>query len=309
MKKRISIIVSCFALLVGFILSVNPVKAIDVGAGIETGDSPVAYAKKEVKNISTTDGINRVGDTLEYTITLSNNGPFSTWKNINVVDTLPTGIDFQDTFPVLKDDAVATYAYNSSNRELSLTIDKLSGDDKTLEGVIVRKDVVKLKFRATINKTAAGKTIVNSVEAFGESNIATTTNDPGVYVDPIYNPGANVTVNYQDTDGKALASPTQLVGNLDDPFTVQAKTFAGYKLKETIGATSGIFTKDPQSVTFVYQKVAVAKTEVKQDPPTKIKTRNSTLPQTGESNNGLYLMILGLVVIALTILIKRRSHS
>ncbi|USS85992.1 MucBP domain-containing protein [Fructilactobacillus cliffordii] len=68
-------------------------------------------------------------------------------------------------------------------------------------------------------------------------------------------PGANVTVQYVDEAGHEIAPTETLTGKIGDPYTTQAKEIPGYTLKNVTGNTTGTFSENAQSVTYVYQKV------------------------------------------------------
>lgn len=135
----------------------------------------------------------------------------------------------------------------------------------------------------------------------------------------------DVTVTYKDTDGKQLANPVILKGDIGTTFETEAKAFKGYKLTKTPSNQSGLFTSDSQEVEYVYSKdsaIITPVTPVNPDNPiinpvkpvnpatptvpsknsskkTTTKTVNQTgettattaLPKTGDSNNNLLLII------------------
>lgn len=90
--------------------------------------------------------------------------------------------------------------------------------------------------------------------------------------------GAAVTVHYQDQDGKTIKEDDQLTGKLDETFTVEAPTIDGYTLQDTQGVTSGTYTTEPQSVTFVYHKDA--------DESSNFSSSSSATTPSGDTNSG-----------------------
>lgn len=66
--------------------------------------------------------------------------------------------------------------------------------------------------------------------------------------------GADITVKYVDTAGNELASVETLSGDVDDNYTSEAKTIDGWTLKETPNNATGVFSKEAQTVTYVYEK-------------------------------------------------------
>jgi hypothetical protein len=75
-RKILKGIIGCLVMVIIILGNTTKVQAIPVEAEIEVGGAPVGYVTKEVQNITTQDGLNRVGDVLEYTITLSNDEPY-----------------------------------------------------------------------------------------------------------------------------------------------------------------------------------------------------------------------------------------
>ncbi|EQC2227303.1 class 1 internalin InlJ [Listeria monocytogenes] len=70
--------------------------------------------------------------------------------------------------------------------------------------------------------------------------------------------GEDVTVHYLDDKGEKLAADEVLSGNLDDPYTSNAKDIPDYTLTTTPDNATGTFTPTSQSVTYVYTKNIVA---------------------------------------------------
>lgn len=66
---------------------------------------------------------------------------------------------------------------------------------------------------------------------------------------------APVTVNYVDGKGGTLAEPDTLIGEMGDVYTTKAKAIKGYELKETPENATGTFSKEAQTVTYVYEAI------------------------------------------------------
>ena len=71
-----------------------------------------------------------------------------------------------------------------------------------------------------------------------------------------FQPGADVTVKYQDEEGETLADDEILSGNIGENYTSEKKTITGYTFKEVQGSPTGPFTPQPQTVIYVYTKNA-----------------------------------------------------
>ncbi|EEA7535926.1 cell surface protein [Listeria monocytogenes] len=80
--------------------------------------------------------------------------------------------------------------------------------------------------------------------------------------------GAPVTVKYVDENDNEITTSDTLTGKLDDSYQAKAKDIAGFTLdKSKLPANaSGVFEKDSQTVTYVYQAV-----------PATIKAHDSTI--------------------------------
>ncbi|EAE5424001.1 class 1 internalin InlL, partial [Listeria monocytogenes] len=70
--------------------------------------------------------------------------------------------------------------------------------------------------------------------------------------------GADVTVQYLDSNGDTLATPDILSGNEGDAYASTPKTIDGYTLTQTPTNAQGTFTEEPQTVIYVYTKNSVA---------------------------------------------------
>ena len=75
--------------------------------------------------------------------------------------------------------------------------------------------------------------------------------------------GAPITVNYQDEEGNELAPTEILTGKLGTPYSVKEKTIKYWTLKIEPENAKGTFTDQPQTVTYVYEKVEGAPITVK----------------------------------------------
>lgn len=69
---------------------------------------------------------------------------------------------------------------------------------------------------------------------------------------------ADVTVHYQDENGKTIAPDEVLKGNVGDGYISMAKTISGYTLKARPDNATGFFSTSPQSVTYVYAQEGTA---------------------------------------------------
>lgn len=66
--------------------------------------------------------------------------------------------------------------------------------------------------------------------------------------------GQPVTVYYRDENGDDLAPAETLTGSVGQNYQTTAKEFPDYQLKKVAGNTTGQFSEQPQTVTYVYTK-------------------------------------------------------
>ncbi|MGR8774186.1 MucBP domain-containing protein [Leuconostoc citreum] len=66
--------------------------------------------------------------------------------------------------------------------------------------------------------------------------------------------GGDVTVKYVDPHGKNIANDIVKSGNVGEDYTTEQKNIEGYSFKEVKGNTTGQFTDQAQTVTYVYRK-------------------------------------------------------
>lgn len=107
----------------------------------------------------------------------------------------------------------------------------------------------------------------NSSKSFTDKTLFSMYNDlgytaPGTYVWEKKNGGA-ITVHYQDEQGHKISDDAVLSGRkVGDRYSTERKNIAGYTFKEVKGNTSGNFTAQAQTVTYVYTKDPVKAADV-----------------------------------------------
>jgi fimbrial isopeptide formation D2 family protein len=186
MEKRIKKItltgffgcVLMFALLVTQIITA---RAVSAETTIEGGGVATPNVVKEAVNLTRSDGTTMVGDILEYTITVSNDGDYSTWKQVNMYDNMPEGVEFDATSGVTVNGTLAPHSYNNANRELIVALGDLAGADEDPNGVVSEKDIVVIKFKAVVNESAAG-TVINNIVSLEGENADGEASDGGIVV-------------------------------------------------------------------------------------------------------------------------------
>lgn len=87
---------------------------------------------------------------------------------------------------------------------------------------------------------------------------------------------ANVTVHYQDKDGKTLSPDEILSGNIGDGYISNTKEIPGYVLQERPNNATGFFSSNPQDVTYVYQKAGQIGTDKENENVVPAKSNSKT---------------------------------
>lgn len=62
----------------------------------------------------------------------------------------------------------------------------------------------------------------------------------------------DVTVQYEDTSGNPISDNIVLKGHVGDEYTTEQKAIPGYTFKKVDGPTTGKFTEQPQTITYIY---------------------------------------------------------
>ncbi|MBK5077703.1 MucBP domain-containing protein [Lactococcus lactis] len=99
-----------------------------------------------------------------------------------------------------------------------------------------------------------GNSIVAGLSIFGSSTDVIS----DTYVWQKQEVGGDVTAKYVDKDGNKISDDVVKSGNVGDAYTTEQKTIAGYTFKEVQGSTTGTFTDQAQTVTYVYTKDPIA---------------------------------------------------
>lgn len=97
-----------------------------------------------------------------------------------------------------------------------------------------------------------GSVVLNSSELMNQYNGQQMA---GTYVwQPVAVKSADVTVKYVDENGRSIVPDVIKSGNVGYNYQTEQKSILGYTFKEVKGNVSGKFTKDAQTVTYVYSK-------------------------------------------------------
>ncbi len=114
----------------------------------------IAVLRKVGVNLTSNDGKTRVGDEIEYTISVGNGGrEGSVWADAVLTDAIPLHV----TFKTSSIPTGGNYVYDSENRILTVNLGDIAGGET--------KEV---KFNVTVNEDAYGKDITNGVTVHGK---------------------------------------------------------------------------------------------------------------------------------------------
>ena len=144
----------------------TPIQAKDDGIRIADGKSDLTITK------SASSKTVKVGDTLNYTVTLSN--PDSSEVDVRdsvFEDVIPQEINFSGGVTV--DGKSAVYAYDPQSRQVKIQTGNLSPGQKKI-----------IRITGQVNSTAYGKTIRNTATVRSENTEPKSASDEGVQVEP-----------------------------------------------------------------------------------------------------------------------------
>lgn len=126
----------------------------------EEGPADVKLVK-EAQNLDRDDGSTHVGDTVRYTVTVSNSKEFSMWYDAVIRDEVPEGLEVLTNTIVLTDASGQTHevpdtAYDVKTRVLAVSCGDLPGGAS-----------VSVSFEVVVTEDAVGKDVGNTATAHG----------------------------------------------------------------------------------------------------------------------------------------------
>jgi len=216
----------------------------------------------------------------------------------------------------------APLGYTSNSLRNEITITNIGSE--AINGLMVKGSTTKdfkLKNNAA-TKLAAGQSTTFTIEP----NAGLTAGIYKMNVEIISNNAAPVTlpvtfevfaqgsvvVRYQDDMKNEIANPEKLSGKVGDSYTTKVKKIDGYTFKEVLGSTSGSFSDQEQTVTYIYQKAGTsANMSIHQPKDTGNGQRGSVtskkeLLKAGETTNNL-IALSGLIVLGFALVLYLRK--
>ncbi|MEO8094781.1 MAG: DUF11 domain-containing protein [Pseudolysinimonas sp.] len=211
---------------------------------IGLGNAACVVASKTVTNLSRSSGTAEAGDVLEYAVQLTNNGGSPATLS-QVEDALPSGITFVPGSIVAPTGPVTDASADDAGEFDSGTVRVRVGDgaDATIGGTIPVGESRTVVFRATIDATSGGLTIVNDATA--------------TFTDSLSSTQSSSTTNPTSTPVQAQAdlavtqtadTPPTAVGPVQYTITVTnngPQPATGSELTVTLPALLGLTTSDP----------------------------------------------------------------
>lgn len=137
----------------------------DIGITKAPDVAPEAY--KEYQNETSTDGSNRPGDNIKFTLRAHNSGLDSSWSDVSFSDIIPSEFQINTNSIRLinqsgQEITISPSAYNEVTRELKVTVPNSVKDNQW----------VSVTFEAKALTTASGRTVRNTVNVVGiDSNV------------------------------------------------------------------------------------------------------------------------------------------
>lgn len=92
-----------------------------------------------------------------------------------------------------------------------------------------------------------------------------------------------VTVHYVDENGNKIHDDKVLGNIIGEGFDEQPISIDGYVFSRTLGNAKGVFSKDPQSITFIYTHKEATPAENNPETPSQDKPENPNVPNTDEN--------------------------
>ncbi|MGN8064989.1 MucBP domain-containing protein [Lactococcus lactis] len=185
-------------------------------------------------------------------------------KSGNVGDTYTTEQKTIDgyTFKEVQGSTTGTFTDQAQTVTYIYTKDPVVGGDVTVkyvdsEGNKISDDAVK-SGNVGDTYTTEQKTIDGYTFKEVQGSTTGTLTDQAQTVTYIYTKdpvvGGDVTVKYVDSEGNKISDDAVKSGNVGDTYTTEQKTIDGYTFKEVQGSTTGTFTDQAQTVTYIYTK-------------------------------------------------------
>lgn len=149
-----------------------------------------------------------------------------------------------------------TYTYTKDPIAQPVTVNYIDTDGKTIAPTET------LSGNIGENYTTTAKTIQGYTLTTTPANAKGTFSTEAQIINYIYEKNPDlaqpITVNYMSSTGQKIAKSEVLTGQVGDPYSTQPKTIAGYTLTTEPRNAKGIFTTNPQTVTYMYTPIAIS---------------------------------------------------
>ncbi|MBC1365829.1 LPXTG cell wall anchor domain-containing protein [Listeria innocua] len=149
-----------------------------------------------------------------------------------------------------------TYTYTKDPIAQPVTVNYIDTDGKTIAPTETLSGNIGENYTTTA-KTIQGYTLITT-----PANAKGTFSTEPQIINYIYEKNPDlaqpITVNYMSSTGQKIAKSEVLTGQVGDPYSTQPKTIAGYTLTTEPRNAKGIFTTNPQTVTYMYTPIAIS---------------------------------------------------
>jgi len=155
---------SAYTIAWPYVKNLQPGDTAHFGSGMGVTESPysVPTPRKSFTNETSTDGKNRVGDKLKFTLNIGNYGYKSQWNFANIKDKIPDGLQI---------DPNSIKKVNQSGTTTSINSSAYDASTKTLNAPVnlslTDGQEAAITFEATITSAADGSTITNTGDFLG----------------------------------------------------------------------------------------------------------------------------------------------
>ncbi|PLS35083.1 hypothetical protein CYV26_06685 [Carnobacterium maltaromaticum] len=100
--------------------------------------------------------------------------------------------------------------------------------------------------------------------------------------------GAPITVNYQDEEGNELVASEILTGKVGTVYNANKKNIKGWTLKSEPKNATGVFTEEPQTIEYIYEKEKVSINEILPSPTNKPNVNNPLFIHSITEHSGIF---------------------
>lgn len=225
----------------------QPGETVEMSYAVGISVPSALEVNKTGENQTSTDGQNRVGDVIKYTITAFNRskGELNSLEFVNKLSeklAAPTDITVVDMDGV--EVPQADTVYDDASHTITIKAPKLE----------IGKEM-SVRYLAQLKPESAETMVENKTTISAIDEINNFHEETDVHQLDVLGQG-KLLVEYQDTAGTSLAVSKSLTGSVGDAYDEEPIALFGYTYQNVNGNPQGNFTKADQTVTFIYDQAA-----------------------------------------------------